>query len=85
MFDGIVSVSGDGLFHEIVNGLMSRSDWEEIKEKITLGIIPGGTSNGLVKSLLDLQGENFGVLEAAWLITRGKRNLMDVTKLVLEY
>jgi sphingosine kinase len=85
MFDGIVSVSGDGLFHEIVNGLMSRSDWEVIEEKITLGIIPGGTSNGLVKSLLDLQGETFGVLEAAWLITRGKRNLMDVTKLVLEY
>ena len=52
-FDGVVSVSGDGLFHEIVNGLMGRADWEEIKSKISLGIIPGGTSNGLVKSLLE--------------------------------
>jgi len=52
-FDGVVSVSGDGLFHEIVNGLMGRADWQKIKSKISLGIIPGGTSNGLVKSLLD--------------------------------
>ena len=29
--NGIVSVSGDGLFHEIVNGLMSRADWESLK------------------------------------------------------
>ena len=53
-FDGVVSVSGDGLFHEIVNGLMGRADWEEIKSNISLGIIPGGTSNGLVKSLLEI-------------------------------
>lgn len=70
-FDGVVSVSGDGLFHEIVNGLMGRTDWEHLKQKISLGIIPGGTSNGLVKSLLDLQGEQYGILEAAWIILRG--------------
>ncbi len=51
-FDGIISVSGDGLLHEIVNGLMLRSDWQEIKNKLTLGGIPGGTGNGLIKSLL---------------------------------
>lgn len=26
-YDGIVTVSGDGLIHEVVNGLYRRSDW----------------------------------------------------------
>ena len=83
--DGVVSVSGDGLFHEIVNGLMGRADWEQLKDKISLGIIPGGTSNGLVKSLLDLQDEQYGTLEAAWLVIKGHKKLIDITKLSLEY
>jgi hypothetical protein len=38
--DGIVTVSGDGLFYEVLNGIMSRPDWENVI-KIPLGIIPG--------------------------------------------
>jgi sphingosine kinase len=26
-YDGIVTVSGDGLIHEVVNGLFRRNDW----------------------------------------------------------
>lgn len=37
---GIISVSGDGLFFEILNGLLSRNDWRAAM-KIPLGIIPG--------------------------------------------
>ena len=51
-FDCIISVSGDGLIHEIVQGLCHRQDWKEFKQTITLGFIPGGTGNGLVKSIL---------------------------------
>jgi hypothetical protein len=32
--------------------LLRRDDWLEIKNKLTLGGIPGGTGNGLIKSLL---------------------------------
>ena len=40
-FDSIVTVSGDGLLHEVINGLMHREDWQEAM-KIPVGVIPGG-------------------------------------------
>ncbi|KJE88409.1 diacylglycerol kinase, partial [Capsaspora owczarzaki ATCC 30864] len=49
-FDAIVTVSGDGLLHEMVNGLFSRPDWPEAA-KLPVGIIPCGSGNGLAKSL----------------------------------
>lgn len=84
-YDGLVSVSGDGLFHEIVNGLMSRGDWDAIKSKVTLGILPGGTSNGLVKSLLHQQHEVYSSLNAAWLIVKNRKSFIDITRLALEF
>lgn len=60
-FDGIVSVSGDGLLHEIINGIMSRPDFDTIRDKITVGGIPGGTGNGLIKTLLTENNEDYGV------------------------
>ena len=35
--------------------------------------------------MLDAEGENCGVSEAAWLIIRGKRSWLDLTELKLEY
>lgn len=84
-FDGIVTVSGDGLLHEVVNGLMKRKDWLEIRDKVTIGGIPGGTGNGLIKALLHNQNENSGIHEAAYLIIRGRRSFMDLTELKLQY
>jgi len=66
-------VSGDGLLHEVINGLMQRPDWIEFREKITVGGIPGGTGNGLIKALLHNQNENGGIHEASYLIIRGRR------------
>eukprot|EP01095_Lingulamoeba_sp_RSL-Kostka_P011052 TRINITY_DN4116_c0_g1_i1.p1 TRINITY_DN4116_c0_g1~~TRINITY_DN4116_c0_g1_i1.p1 ORF type:complete len:587 (-),score=166.38 TRINITY_DN4116_c0_g1_i1:130-1737(-) len=45
--DGIVTVSGDGLLFEVVQGLMARDDVDEAVQKIAIGIIPGGSGNGL--------------------------------------
>ena len=47
--------------------------------------MPGGTSNGLVKALLDHIGEEYSVLNAAYRIAKGERKFMDVTELSLEY
>ena len=68
-----------------MNGLLTRDDWSQFRETITLGFIPGGTGNGLVKSLLDHTGEEYGILEAAFKITKGVRHTMDLTELTMEY
>ena len=49
-YDALVTISGDGVLHEVVNGLMKHADWQRaIKHPI--GVIPGGTGNGLVVSM----------------------------------
>lgn len=70
-YNAIIVCSGDGLLFELVNGLMNREDWSELKDIITLGVIPGGTGNGLIKSLLNENNEQYGIKEAAWLIIKG--------------
>lgn len=46
-FDSVFSIGGDGTVNEIVNGLV-KSD---TKDKPILGVIPGGTFNGLARVL----------------------------------
>lgn len=43
---GIITVSGDGLIHEVFNGLMKRHDWRDAVST-PFGCIPGGSSNAL--------------------------------------
>lgn len=48
---GIVTIGGDGVLFEVMNGIMERPDWKQIINTIPLAIIPGGSGNGLAKSL----------------------------------
>lgn len=68
--DGIVVVSGDGMVHEVFNGLSCPADQRKAFQ-IPVGHIPGGTGNGLAKSILEAAGESFGVLDMAFLIAKG--------------
>ena len=90
-FDVIVTVSGDGLVHEIINGLLNRKDWNtpgevseteqaRFKDTLTLGIIPGGSGNGMVRSLLARSNENYGILEATFRIIKGNKCKIDLTE-----
>lgn len=68
---GIVVVGGDGLLHECVNGLLSRSNWRETAG-VPIGIVPAGTSNAVAKS--------FGVTDPTWAtltIINGHTRLFD--------
>lgn len=53
VWSGIVAIGGDGLFHEILNGLLKRLDWESVIN-ISLGIVPCGSGNGLARSIAHL-------------------------------
>ncbi|KAF0906003.1 hypothetical protein E2562_009021 [Oryza meyeriana var. granulata] len=80
-YDGIVCVSGDGVLVEVVNGLLQREDWNTAI-KIPLGIIPAGTGNGMVQSLLHFSGQSFSVYNAVLAIIRGHKRPLDVTSVV---
>jgi sphingosine kinase len=82
-YDGVVSVSGDGLLHEIINGILNRKDKYYLKRKIPIGIIPGGSADGLSKSLMEKSEEKMGLEQSCLLIIKGQTRLMDITKLVL--
>jgi len=73
-FDGIISVSGDGLVHEIVNGFLNRkenlaSDKSTPKLIMPIGVIPGGSSDGLHKALAHESGESHGVEQACLMVS----------------
>lgn len=57
-YRGIIVVSGDGLIHEVINGLMSRTDWEHAI-KLPLGHIPAGSANGMASSVAFCNDELF--------------------------
>ncbi|XP_057690019.1 sphingosine kinase 2 isoform X2 [Corythoichthys intestinalis] len=49
-WDGVIIISGDGLLHEVINGLMERPDWEQAI-KTPVGILPCGSGNALAGSI----------------------------------
>ncbi|CDW91094.1 UNKNOWN [Stylonychia lemnae] len=84
-YDGIVTVSGDGLIHEVVNGLYRRQDRLQLMSTLSLGFIPGGSANGLVKAVLSYAEEEYSVLNATFLIAKGRQMKMDLTEIEGEY
>ncbi|KAI3456329.1 hypothetical protein Pfo_012992 [Paulownia fortunei] len=76
-YDGIVCVSGDGILVEVLNGLLIREDWDNAIT-IPLGVVPAGTGNGMVKSLLDSCGEPCASSNATLSIIRGHKRSLDV-------
>ncbi|XP_006886421.1 PREDICTED: sphingosine kinase 1 [Elephantulus edwardii] len=50
LWDVLVVMSGDGLMHEVVNGLMERPDWQTAIRK-PLCSLPAGSANALAASV----------------------------------
>jgi len=48
--DALIVVSGDGVLHEVVNGLLTRPDWEQAR-RLPVGIIPAGSGNAFATSV----------------------------------
>lgn len=74
--NAIICVGGDGLISEVVNGLLSRDDADEVK-KCPLGVIPAGSQNALAVSVA-------GTASAMWhtlCIIVGLRQPLDIMKI----
>ncbi|MBI4674775.1 MAG: diacylglycerol kinase family lipid kinase [Chloroflexi bacterium] len=81
-YERILTVGGDGIVHEVLNGLMRASNEGET---ITLGIIPLGTGNDFIKSLppaLTPGKTRDDWHEAIPRVAGGKTALVDVGKII---
>ncbi|KAK1937187.1 Sphingosine kinase 1 [Phytophthora citrophthora] len=58
-------------------GLMNRKDWQQASLQ-PLGIIPGGSGNGLSASLLSRAGERFEAINAAYSLAKGQVQELDL-------
>jgi sphingosine kinase len=53
-YDSIVTLSGDGLIHEVLNGLAERSDAEKALN-IPIAPIPTGSANGMCVNIFGIE------------------------------
>ncbi|CAG8576299.1 3970_t:CDS:2 [Funneliformis mosseae] len=74
-YDTIVTASGDGIVHEVINGLLSRDDALDID--IPIGVVPAGSGNGLSFCLLGNDHGN-SASHAALNVVKGVPMKIDV-------
>lgn len=80
-YDGIVCCSGDGIVHEVINAIFHRRDKDEFLQYIPIGVIPGGTSNGLAKSICEASGEKYSAELCSYLIIKGYSRNLDIMEI----
>jgi len=49
-FHALVLIGGDGLVHEVLNGLAKRLDWDHVNQ-VPIAIVPCGSGNAIASSL----------------------------------
>ncbi|CBN76438.1 Sphingosine kinase [Ectocarpus siliculosus] len=76
--DGIVVVGGDGTFFEVLQGMYARPDCARQLSRLSLGIVPAGSGNGLAKTVSVESGEWFGAVSASFLAAKGQTKAMDL-------
>jgi sphingosine kinase len=75
-FDAIVCVSGDGMLHEVLNGLAQRKDALEAL-KIPVAPIPTGSGNAVALNLLGVE-QGFNLALACLNLIKGNPMRLDV-------
>ena len=40
-YSAVIAVGGDGIIHEVINGMMRRED----RKKVPIGLVPNGSGN----------------------------------------
>lgn len=44
---------------EIINGILERPDWYDVLQKVPIGVVPGGSGNGLARSIAYCMNEPY--------------------------
>nr|KAE8927889.1 hypothetical protein PF009_g21954 [Phytophthora fragariae] len=78
VYDCVVAVGGDGSLYETVQGLMKRPDWN-LAIRQPIGIIPGGSGNGLAHSIAHQSEEKGKPVNAAFILAKGMPHDLDIT------
>lgn len=78
-YDAILTVGGDGLLYEVVNGICDRKDAVDVLARVALLPIPGGSGNGLAKCILMDCGEAFSLVNATFVAIKGTPHPMDLS------
>lgn len=73
VYDRIIIFGGDGLVNEVCHGIVQYN-----YSCRNIGIIPTGTGNGLAKSSLYDNHENYGILSSLYCIIKYKPKPIDV-------
>ncbi|EPS42815.1 hypothetical protein H072_3190 [Dactylellina haptotyla CBS 200.50] len=73
-YDAIVCVSGDGVPHEVFNGLGKRPDAKKALNKLAVCQLPGGSGNGMCWSFTGTDNPSL----AAVALVKGKRTHFDL-------
>ena len=78
-YAGVATIGGDGILCEVVTGISERSDGEQVFKTVPLLPIPGGSSNGLVKSMLFESGMEYSITNAIFLCLKGSPAPLDMS------
>lgn len=81
-YETIVVIGGDGIIYEIFNGLADRVDGSDALRSIAIAPIPGGTANGLIKSILFEASHAFSVINATFFAVKGFPRPLDISRVV---
>lgn len=80
---GVIGVGGDGIIFEIINGIFERPDWSDVLKSIPIGVIPGGSGNGLARSIAHYCDEPYlpaPTLPSALAAVKGHQEPMDLVR-----
>ena len=75
-YDGLLILGGDGTFHEVVNGMLTRRDGMTLP----IGLIPGGSGNSVAHDLGLLDP-----IEAAKAVVAQNTRLIDVAHITMDH
>jgi hypothetical protein len=79
--NGVAIVGGDGLIFEVVSGLSSRPGGKkDVLRSLPLIPIPGGSGNGLAKSISFECGEECNATTASFIAIKGTATPLDVSR-----